>query len=47
MSSPARELDFFKFVDTLSHRMKPMREPRKALAQALRESREFFGAARG
>jgi two-component system NtrC family sensor kinase len=47
MSSPTRELEFYKLVDRLSHGLKPMREPRKALAQALRESRDFFRAARG
>jgi two-component system NtrC family sensor kinase len=47
MSPHTRELDFFKFVDTLSNRMKPMREPRKALAHTLRETRDFFGATRG
>jgi two-component system, NtrC family, sensor kinase len=47
MSPQTRELEFFKFVDTLSNRLKPMREPRKALAHALRESRDFFQATRG
>jgi signal transduction histidine kinase len=47
MASHPRELEFFKFVDTLSHRLKPMREPRKAVAHALRETRDFFQAARG
>jgi signal transduction histidine kinase len=47
MSSPTRELEFYKLVDRLSHGLKPMREPRKALAQALRECRDFFRAAGG
>jgi two-component system, NtrC family, sensor kinase len=47
MSSDSRDLDFYKFVETLSHRLKPMREPRKALGHALRECREFFKATRG
>jgi GAF domain-containing protein len=47
MSSDSRDLEFYKFVETLSHRLRPMHEPRKALAHALRECREFFKAARG
>jgi two-component system NtrC family sensor kinase len=46
MLPPARELEFLKFVDNLSQHLKPMREPRKVLAHALRETREFFGAPR-
>jgi two-component system NtrC family sensor kinase len=47
MLPPTRELEFHKFFDSLSQHLKPMREPRKALAHALRESREFFQATRG
>jgi len=47
MLPPARELQFLKFLDALSLQLKPMREPRKALAHTLRESRDFFHATRG
>ena len=47
MLPPNRELESLKFLDSLSQDLKPMREPRKALAHALRESREFFRATGG
>jgi len=47
MSTLPRELEFFKFADALSRRLRPMREPRKALETALRETRDFFQATRG
>ncbi len=47
MLSPSRELEFLKFLDKLSHDLRSIREPRKALGHALRESRAFFQAGRG
>src|SRR5262245_7202579 len=47
MLSPSRELEFLKFFDTLSQYLRSIREPRKALAHALREARAFFHAASG
>jgi two-component system NtrC family sensor kinase len=47
MLSPSRELEFLKFLDKLSQSLRAIREPRKALAHALRESRAFFRAGRG
>ena len=47
MLSTSRELEFLKFLDKLSRHLRSIREPRKALGHALRESRIFFQAARG
>jgi signal transduction histidine kinase len=47
MPSGARELEAFKFLDSLSQYLRSTREPRKALAFVLRESRSFFRAASG
>src|SRR5262245_22022235 len=47
MPSPSRELEFLKFLDNLSQYLRSTREPRKALAFALRESRAFFRASSG
>jgi signal transduction histidine kinase len=45
MRPQSRELEFLKFLDTLSQYLRSTREPRKALAFALREGRTFFQAA--
>ncbi len=42
-----RELAAFKFLDALSGHLKDVREPRKALRHALRDTREFFQASHG
>ena len=42
-----QELEFLKFLDSLSTQLRPMREPQKALLHALRETRVFFRAAHG
>jgi signal transduction histidine kinase len=42
-----RELAAFKFLDGLAVQLKEVREPHKALRHALRDTREFFRAARG
>ena len=47
MLPPPREFEFLKFFDGFTHNLRSIREPRKALAHALRESREFFKANRG
>ncbi|MGH9373282.1 MAG: GAF domain-containing protein, partial [Vicinamibacterales bacterium] len=47
MLPPPRELAFLKFVDGLSRHLRSIREPRKALAHALRDTRGFFGATHG
>ena len=47
MLSTSRELEFLKFLDKLSRHLRSIREPRKALGHALRESRIFFQATRG
>jgi signal transduction histidine kinase len=45
--SPSRELEFLKFLDNLGKYLRSTREPDKALAFALRETRAFFRAASG
>jgi two-component system NtrC family sensor kinase len=47
MLSASRELEFLKFLDNLGQYLRSTREPRKALAFALRESRTFFRADSG
>lgn len=47
MLSPGRELQLLKFLDKLSQHLRSIREPRKALGHALRETRAFFQAAHG
>ena len=47
MLPPDRELAAFKFLDALSGHLKDVREPRKALRHALRDTREFFQASHG
>ena len=47
MLSPSRELEFLKLLDRLSSQLKHMRDPQKALRQALREAREFLDASHG
>ena len=47
MKSAQRELAALKFLDGLSAHLKDVREPHKALRHALRDTREFFGAAHG
>src|SRR5258705_8852882 len=47
MLSSDRELAAFKFLDGLSAHLKDVREPRKALRHALRDTRELFQAAHG
>jgi two-component system, NtrC family, sensor kinase len=47
MKSGQRELAGLKFIDGLSAHLKEVREPHKALRHALRDTREFFGAAHG
>jgi nitrogen-specific signal transduction histidine kinase len=47
MMSPSRELEFLKLLDNLSQYLRATREPRKALAYALREGRAFFQAQHG
>src|SRR5262249_40570793 len=47
MLSPDRELAAFKFLDAMYGRLKDVREPRKALRHALRDTREFFHATHG
>jgi two-component system, NtrC family, sensor kinase len=42
-----RELAALKFLDGLSSHLKDVHEPHKALRHALRDTRAFFGAARG
>ena len=46
MMPPSREFEFLKFFDGLTHNLRSIREPRKALPQALRDSREFVQADR-
>jgi two-component system NtrC family sensor kinase len=47
MLSVQRELAALKFLDELSAHLRDVREPHKALRHALRDTREFFGAAHG
>ena len=47
MLTPSRELESLKFLDNLSQYLRSIREPRKALGYALRESRAFFQATHG
>jgi two-component system, NtrC family, sensor kinase len=47
MGSVHRELAALKFIDGLSAHLKDVREPHKALRHALRDTRDFFRAARG
>jgi signal transduction histidine kinase len=47
MLSVQRELASLKFLDELSAHLKDVREPHKALRHALRDTRDFFGAAHG
>ena len=47
MKSAERELAALKFIDGLSTHLKEVREPHRALRHALRDTREFFGAAHG
>ena len=47
MKSAERELAALKFIDGLSAHLKEVREPHKAMRHALRDTREFFGAAHG
>ena len=47
MRSGQRELAALKFIDGLSAHLREVREPHKALRHALRDTREFFGAAHG
>ena len=47
MLPPPRELEFLKFFDGFSQHLRSIRDPRKALAHALRDSREFFQATQG
>jgi two-component system, NtrC family, sensor kinase len=47
MRSGQRELAALKFIDGLSAHLKEVREPHKAMRHALRDTREFFGAAHG
>jgi two-component system, NtrC family, sensor kinase len=47
MLSVQRELAALKFLDELSAHLREVREPHKALRHALRDTREFFGAASG
>ena len=42
-----RELAAFKFLDGLAVQLRDVREPHKALRHALRDTKEFFQAARG
>jgi two-component system NtrC family sensor kinase len=44
MRPQSRELEFLKFLDTLSQYLRSTRDPRKALAFALREGRTLFQA---
>lgn len=44
LQSPSRELELFKFLENLNQYLRSTREPRKALAFVLRESRAFFHA---
>ena len=44
MLAPLRELEFLKFLETLGQYLRSTRDPRKALAFALREGRAFFQA---
>ena len=47
MLPASHELEFLKFLDTLGQYLRSTREPRKALAFALRESRTFLQASSG
>ena len=47
MLPASRELEFLKFLDTLGQYLRSTRDPRKAMAYALREGRAFFRAACG
>jgi signal transduction histidine kinase len=47
MLTASRELELLKFLDTLVQYLRSTREPRKALAFALRESRTFLHASSG
>ena len=47
MKSAERELAALKFIDGLSAHLREVREPHKAMRHALRDTREFFGAAHG
>ena len=47
MKSGQRELAALKFIDGLSAHLREVREPHKAMRHALRDTREFFGAAHG
>src|SRR2546426_6182304 len=47
MLASDRELAALKFLDGLSAHLKDVREPRKALRHALRDTREFFQATHG
>jgi two-component system NtrC family sensor kinase len=44
---PARELELLRFLDDLEAHLRQVRESRKALAYALRLTRDFFGAEAG
>ncbi len=47
MLPPATEFDFLKFFDSFTQHLRSIRDPRKALAHALRSSRDFFQATQG
>ncbi len=47
MLPPPREFEFLKFIDGFTQHLRSIRDPRKALAHALRGSREFFQATWG
>jgi signal transduction histidine kinase len=47
MLPPPGELEFLKFFDGLTQHLRSIRDPRKALAHALRDSRAFFRAGSG
>jgi signal transduction histidine kinase len=47
MLTAQRELAALRFIDGLSTHLKDVREPHKALRQALRDTRDFFQAAHG
>ena len=47
MLPASRELEFLKFLDTLGQYLRSTRDPRKAMAYALREGRAFFQASGG
>ena len=47
MLPPPREFEFLKFIDGFTQHLRSIRDPRKALAHALRGSRELFRATWG